>query len=198
VSRTSISHPLCIAELPIGSRGGAVGVTFAPGKRQLIALTGAWERDLDLDLAAIRAWGATRLITLLEPWELEELAITALPTRAAAHELEWQALPITDGAAPDARLLEFWSTLAPQLVQELEQGARVVVHCKGGLGRAGTVACLLLLEASAVEDVPAAIALVRQVRPGAIETAAQEAFLHEWAELRRPRAGVSDPAGGDA
>ena len=30
--RTSLTHPLAIAELPVGERGGAIGVTFAPMK----------------------------------------------------------------------------------------------------------------------------------------------------------------------
>jgi len=65
--RTSQTHPLQIATLPIGTRGGAVGVTFAPGKHQAAAMTGIWQRDLDADLTAIRDWGAQHLITLLEP-----------------------------------------------------------------------------------------------------------------------------------
>lgn len=76
--RTSVSHPLRIAELRVGPNGGVIGVTFAPGKRQPVAMTGAWERDLEIDLAAIRAWGATHLVSLLEPWEFEELQITDL------------------------------------------------------------------------------------------------------------------------
>jgi hypothetical protein len=60
---------LQIATLNVGDRGGAIGVTFAPGKKQPIAMTGAWDRDLDADLdadlEAIRAWGAGYLIRLL-------------------------------------------------------------------------------------------------------------------------------------
>ena len=38
--RTSASHPLLIAELPVGAHGGGIGVTFAPGKYQEVAMTG--------------------------------------------------------------------------------------------------------------------------------------------------------------
>jgi len=48
--RTSASHPLLIAELPVGAHGGGIGVTFAPGKYQEVAMTGAWARDLDVDV----------------------------------------------------------------------------------------------------------------------------------------------------
>lgn len=50
-----------LATLPIGNQGGAVGVTFAPGKHQAQAMTGIWARDLDLDLLAIRDWGSANL-----------------------------------------------------------------------------------------------------------------------------------------
>jgi ADP-ribosyl-[dinitrogen reductase] hydrolase len=54
--RTSDTDPLQIATLFVGDQGGAIGVTFAPGKQQDAAMTGIWRRDLDTDLAAIRAW----------------------------------------------------------------------------------------------------------------------------------------------
>ena len=179
-SRTSVSHPLLIASLPVGTNGGRVGVTFAPGKKQAEAMTGSWSRDLDLDLRVIRDWGARTLITLLEPEEFLELGIPSLAARAAAHELAWYGLPITDGAAPDSRFLGPWQRLGPQLVEDLLSGQSVVVHCKGGLGRAGTVACILLLDAGTVTSADEAIRNVRRVRPGAIETAEQEQFLRAW------------------
>jgi protein-tyrosine phosphatase len=177
VIRTSVSDPLRIATVSIGTNGGAVGVTFAPGKHQAQAMTGIWVRDLDLDLQTIVEWGASDLITLLEPWELEELRITNLPERTQAYGLRWYGLPITDGAAPDERFLQPWRTLGPILRDALRHGARVVVHCKGGLGRAGTVACLLLLDSREAIDAEDAMRKVRAVRWGAIETVEQENFL---------------------
>lgn len=179
--RTSLSHPLVIAELPIGAKGGGVGVTFAPGKYQEIAMTGAWGRDLDIDISAIRQWGAKHLISLLEPWEFKELRIESLPEVASRQGISWHGLPITDGAAPDGRLLQEWPQLGLELVDDLLSGKRVVVHCKGGLGRAGTVAAMLLLQARTVVEASDAIRMVRSVRPGAVETTAQEEFLESWA-----------------
>lgn len=180
-SRTSLTHPLAIAELPVGTNGGAIGVTFAPGKHQEIAMTGAWARDLDMDLAAIRTWGARYLITLIEPWEFVELGISSLPDHAAKHGLIWHGLPITDGNAPDQRFLAGWKELGPFLSRALVDGGRVVLHCKGGLGRAGLVASLLLLSTKTNSDAESAMLAVRRVRPGAVETVEQECFIHKWA-----------------
>ncbi|WP_266180216.1 protein-tyrosine phosphatase family protein [Dyella humicola] len=178
--RTSVTDPLRIATLPV-TGGGAIGVTFAPGKHQVNAMSGGtWQRDLDVDLQAIKRWGADVLITLLEQEELTELAIAPLASRAEAAGLRWFGLPITDGAAPDDRFLVPWSELGPRFARELQNGGRLVVHCKGGLGRAGTVACLLLHATGAARGADEAMAMVRAVRRGAIETKAQESFLHAW------------------
>lgn len=179
-ARTSLSHPLRIDQLPVGNKGGAIGLTFAPGKWQPRAMTGAWARDLDADLQAIRDWGATDLISLIEPFEFTELRIASLPERTAGLGIAWHGLPITDQQAPDHRLLEPWSGLGPVLADKLHAGDRVVVHCKGGLGRAGTVATMLLIQTDPDLDLAEAMRRVRKVRPDAIETEAQERFLRQW------------------
>ncbi|MDY0953705.1 cyclin-dependent kinase inhibitor 3 family protein [Stenotrophomonas rhizophila] len=144
-------------------------------------MTGSWSRDLDMDLQAISLWGASHLISLIEPWEFEDLQIAALPERAAAHGLRWYGLPIVDGAAPDYRFLQVWKELETSICNALLNGRRVVVHCKGGLGRAGTVACMLLLATKTSLSSEDAIRRVRMVRLGAVETLEQEEFLHNWA-----------------
>lgn len=180
MTRTSLTHPLIIAELPVGTEGGAIGVTFAPGKYQPLAMTGAWSRDLDQDLEAIERWGAKHLISLLEPWEFAELRIEGLAATAEVRGIRWHGLPITDGAAPDHRFLQKWPALSPILLRDLQLGMKIIVHCKGGLGRAGTVAAMLLLESGTVQSSRDAISMVRRVRPGAIETVEQESFLEGW------------------
>src|SRR5262249_19799577 len=55
-------------------------------------------------------------------------------------------------------------------------GNKVAVHCVAGRGRTGTVlAGYLIAEGATVNS---AIARVRRLQPGAIETPAQEEFLH--------------------
>jgi hypothetical protein len=56
-SKTSLSHPLEIAELATGVSHGKIGVSFAPGKYDPSALTGSLDRDLATDFDRIADWG---------------------------------------------------------------------------------------------------------------------------------------------
>lgn len=173
--RTSQSDPLRIAEVSAPGARGTIGITFCPGKKQALSSTGAWDRDLGVDLDAIRTWGASTVITLVEDHELEELGVRALGAEVAARGMAWLHLPITDVSPPDHRFEHGWREHAPRLVHDVRAGGRVLVHCKGGLGRAGTAAALLLV---ALDVAPAqAIRIVRAARAGAIETAAQESYV---------------------
>ena len=64
----------------------------------------------------------------------------------------------------------------------LRNGSDVLVHCRGGLGRAGTIASRLLIELGMAPKT--AIARVRAVRPGAIETCAQKEYVLAIASAR--------------
>lgn len=174
--RTSASHPLQIATIVPGVSGfGRVGVTFCPGKYDPHAMSGAWDRDLSLDLDAIRDWGATAIVTLLEPKELTLLRVERLGEEVLRRNMLWFHLPIVDVSIPDQRFEEKWGTAGEELHSILRNGSNVVVHCRGGLGRAGTIASRLLIELEMAPET--AIARVRAVRPGAIETRAQEEYV---------------------
>jgi ADP-ribosyl-[dinitrogen reductase] hydrolase len=65
----------------------------------------------------------------------------------------------------------------------LRRKLNVLVHCRGGLGRAGTIAARLLVELGM--EPTKAIASVRGVRPGAIETSEQERFVLGFGTARK-------------
>ena len=87
----------------------------------------------------------------------------------------WFHLPIVDVSIPDGRFEEEWDVAGEGLRSILRSGSDVLVHCRGGLGRAGTIAARLLVELGM--EPATAIANVRRVRPGAIETDDQEKFV---------------------
>jgi ADP-ribosyl-[dinitrogen reductase] hydrolase len=173
--KTSISHPLQIAAVSAGPNYGRVGITFCPGKHDPDAMTGAWDRDLAIDLDAICDWGAAAVVTLLEPQEMKLLKVERLGEEVLSRHMEWFHLPIADVSIPDARFEKEWRSAGERLRSLLRHGRDVLVHCRGGLGRAGTIAARLLVELGM--GARTAIDSVRAAKPGAIETRGQEKFV---------------------
>jgi ADP-ribosyl-[dinitrogen reductase] hydrolase len=173
--RTSISHPLQIAVVTAGSGFGRIGITLCPGKYDPHGMSRAWDRDLARGLDMIRDWGAAAIVTLLEPKELTLLRVERLGEQVLRRNMLWFHLPIVDVSIPDGRFEEEWDTAGEELRSILRSGSDVLVHCRGGLGRAGTIAARLLVELGV--EPATAIASVRAVRPGAIETSDQEEFV---------------------
>jgi len=139
-----------------------------PGRLAGMAQPGAF-RDLDEDLADLAAAGVTLVITLTEA----PLPIAAL----ARHGLCGLHLPVEDYAAPShAQLAE--------IARRLGSGeGPIAVHCFAGQGRTGTaLAACLAAEGLAPAD---AIARIRALRPGSIETFDQERAVADFAAARR-------------
>jgi protein-tyrosine phosphatase len=175
MARTSQTHPLQIAEVRASPSHGPIGITFCPGKQDHFALSGAWMRDLELDLNVIAAWGAKMVLTLVEPAELTALKVPHLGQEINRRGMAWRHLPIADYSVPDEVFEQQWAEQGQEIRALLRHGDAVLVHCKGGLGRAGMIAGRLLVELG----VPPAEAIhsVRRARKGAIETPSQLALV---------------------
>jgi len=164
-------------------RKGLVGMTFCPGKKAAWKRTGLrLDRQLEVDISALQSWQTAVVIPLNEAWELEQLGVPTLGGALVAAGIEWHHLPIADGGVPDAAFERAWQIISPDLHSRLSAGERVVVHCKGGLGRTGTIAARLLIETGIAPET--AMALVRKARPGAIENDAQEAYVRRGFGVR--------------
>lgn len=98
--RTSHTHPLRIDALPLAN--GQLGITFCPGKKCDSVYGAAWDRDLDLDIDAIKSWGANAVLTLLKKHEFELLSVPNLGDAFKARGIEWFQLAIRDLDVPRA------------------------------------------------------------------------------------------------
>ncbi len=190
--RTSKDHPLQIA--PLKTTGaGLIGMTLCPGKKDQAALTGAWNRDLDTDLQAILDWGAKVLVTLMEDYELRQLGVSEIGERASELGLEWYHLPIQDVSIPDSEFEKAWEEVSPILHKHLDAGEHVVLHCRGGLGRTGTIAARMLVETG--ETPQNALHRVRVARVGTVETEEQEEYILSLGDVPDDEGASADDAG---
>lgn len=158
--------------------GGKAGMTHCPGRNHTATSGPRWQGDLAADLASIEAWGARALVSLIETQEFAQLGVPDLASQVRQRRLDWYHLPIRDRCAPDDDFERAWAKYGPAILQYLQDGEAIVVHCAAGLGRTGTVVARLLIDfgASPAE----AIETVRRARPGAIESAAQENHLRDY------------------
>ncbi|MDR1085908.1 MAG: hypothetical protein LBP22_13905 [Deltaproteobacteria bacterium] len=178
--KDSDNNPLRIDEVDF--RPGLVGISICPGKYDDFARTGPCHRDVTKDLLLVKNWGASVVVTLVEDLEMELLKVSHMPEVARKLGLSWWHFPL-----PDEHPLEFsghplfdpkndfWSLPMALLRLFLARGGRVLVHCRGGLGRTGTMVSRLLIESGYSPD--QAIELVRQARAGSVETPEQEKYL---------------------
>lgn len=167
---TSITSPLRISKVSIPQVKGLLGLILYPGKKGLSAKAHVWDRDLETDLSAIVSWRAQSLVSLLEFHEFELLNVQALGKAVQKRGINWYHFEVVDGGTPDGRFTEQWPVASSSLIGQLQRGENVLVHCRGGLGRTGTVGSILLIDAGV--DVDSAIDMVRKARPGSIENRA--------------------------
>jgi len=179
-SRTSESSPLQIAEVILEVDSGTLGLTICPGKKDRGR---NWNRDLGKDLQAILDWGATTVVSLIEDHEFQMLGVESLGQEVQRLGMHWLHLPIVDVNVPDGRFENAWAIEGPQLHRRIDAGEKILIHCRGGLGRTGLVAARILVERGCRPRI--AMHRVRAVRPRAIQTPAQENYVNACKPIKK-------------
>jgi protein-tyrosine phosphatase/nicotinamidase-related amidase len=145
---------------------GQLGLTILPGRRD-------YSRSLADDVSTLKAAGVSHVVCLLTEDEFVTYGVDELLNAYAQAGFQTRHRPILDqGVCSPAEMAE----LVQWIDDQLADGANVLIHCVGGLGRSGLVsACYLKSKGLSAAD---AIAEVRRTRsPRAIETEGQEMFV---------------------
>ena len=176
---TSKSNPLRIDEVAITSFKGKIGISICPGKKGAsIEYIADYDRDIGSDLDVVKRWGAKAIVTLIEDFEFKYLGVEKLSDEIRARGMRWYHLPIEDGGIPDEKFSLQWEQVRKELLQMLQHGDNILIHCRGGLGRAGMVSAILAMDMGLSAE--KAITVVRQARPGAIGNYDQEEYIRHY------------------
>lgn len=135
-------------------RGFTVGnllLSSCPGKK--VRLTGpvrgrgAICRNLGLDLKRIKQLGVAALVCCLDDEELEFLGAPWSLYEKEADQLGMEVirLPMAEGFSPTD--VSMTDNAISSIVEHFTlRGVNVLVHCRGGVGRAGLIACTWMLK----------------------------------------------------
>ena len=124
----------------------------------------AWPQDITLALDSLKEHGIGVIVSLT----MERLD----PDLLAEWGFELRHIPIRDFAPPTQDQIDEFVAIVDDA---RESGKAVMAHCYAGMGRTGTMLAAYLVSAGA--DPVDAIAAVREMRPGSIETPEQEAAV---------------------
>lgn len=128
-----MKHPFDI--LPLSS--GQLIFTPCPGTK---------DARLHDSLAQLKAAGAAALITLMPAQELTQNNADNIGAICNELGLQWFQLPIEDDCAPEQAFEQAFTTNKAAILALLQQGQTVAIHCKGGSGRTGLMAAILMTQ----------------------------------------------------
>jgi protein-tyrosine phosphatase len=95
-------------------------------------------------MGAWREAGIDIVISLLEPEEAASLDLEDEKAQSEKAGIRFVSFPIADRSVP-ARASDIHGLLS-KIDAELSQDKSVAIHCRQGIGRAGLIACALLIE----------------------------------------------------
>lgn len=190
-TRTSDQYPIrvdFVAESETGC-SGKLGMTFAPGMRADTTHGGwRWERDLTTDLRVLREESGTDvLVSVMEEHEYGDYEIVDLFEEDTLEGIEILRFSIRDMGVPEGAEADEFEAFVRGVVDYLRRGRTVVVHCRGGEGRTGTVAaCVLVAIGRPARE---SIEMVRAARAKTIATEEQEEFVYRFEKTSGQRQG---------
>lgn len=166
--------PLHISAIK-GPNGSVLGLTNCPGRRHRSLSGKIWDRNLSADFETIEKWNADALISLNQNEEFTTLGVPEFTKLAKVQNFDWYHLPIHDFGVPGPEFYAAWDQHGSNILQMVNGGARLIIHCAYGLGRSGTFAAKILTAFDICPKI--AIEQVRSARPGAIESLIQEQYI---------------------
>ena len=126
-------------------------------------------------LNALKAAGAQMVVTMMTQHELVEHQADAIPALCEKLGMAWYHLPIEDGCAPEEPFAQAFALHKTALLNAVNAGVTMVIHCHGGSGRTGLMAAILMLESG--YDAADIKAQIQRIRPKSLTSVVQVNYL---------------------
>lgn len=159
-----MNHPT--QSLVVEGKKGEILFTPCPGTKGL---------DVKETIEQFKDQSVACLITLMPAKELEKYQITGIKQSCQQQGIVSFYLPIEDDQAPQKAFEAAWELCKEQVLNFLDDDQTIAIHCKGGTGRTGLVAALILLERGI--NLSTVINLIKQIKPKALTPQEQLAYL---------------------
>lgn len=137
------------------------------GKLIFTPCPGTKDSSLVDSLATLKQAGASAVISLMPASELATNGAEDIGKQCQVQDMAWFHLPVADEQVPLEDFGQGWKASKQSILERLNAGQDIAIHCKGGSGRTGLIAARIMVEAG----IPRAdaIALVQALRPKAIQ-----------------------------
>lgn len=137
------------------------------GKLIFTPCPGTKDSSLVDSLATLKHAGASAVISLMPASELAANGAEDIGKQCQVQDMAWFHLPVADEQVPLEDFGQGWKASKQSILERLNAGQDIAIHCKGGSGRTGLIAARIMIEAG----IPRAdaIALVQALRPKAIQ-----------------------------
>ncbi|KAA6184538.1 protein phosphatase [Thiohalocapsa marina] len=156
-------HPYDV--LPL-TEGGKLLFTPCPGTKGV---------GLAESIEQLRQAGADAVISMTPSDEMAQLKVAGLPEAVVQSGMRWLHFPVEDDAAPGPAFEQAWVANRDAVMALVAQQGAIAIHCRGGSGRTGLMAALILRESGM--DGERADTLVKVLRPKALTLPAHTDYL---------------------
>ncbi|MBT8439016.1 MAG: dual specificity protein phosphatase family protein [Gammaproteobacteria bacterium] len=157
------THPYDILTLP---DNGCLIFTPCPGTKGV---------DLATSIRELRQAGAEAVITMMTDDELDKFEVSSLPEVVQQSRMVWFQFPVEDDAAPAKAFEQSWQAQKNEVLSLVRQGKCVAIHCRGGSGRTGFMAAVIMREMGM--DEMQTTTLVQGLRPNSLKFPAHSDYL---------------------
>jgi len=157
-------HPYYTINIENGAR---IIFTPCPGTKNV---------RLEASIKNLKQVDSTMLLTLMFDDEMRENHIQSISNLCKRYDMTWLQLAIVDDDIPNKAFEYKWKKYRQLVLSTLRGGGCIIIHCKGGTGRTGLVAAMIL--SCYGWPISKVISCIQNIRPNALKNTNQLAYLH--------------------